>query len=198
MSWSTSLPAKVADSSEERWLEAKQLLRKKLVGKWQLERVLGVGATSSVFEAVHNNGHRVAIKVLHPELAFNRRVRQRFLREGYLANRVEHPGVVAVIDDGTTSDGIVFLVLELLAGQSLAHRVIQAGGRLEVAEVLGIADDVLEVLDAAHARHIVHRDIKPANIFLTRSGATKVLDFGLARLCDVAADVFQSGSGGLL
>ncbi|HEY6555639.1 MAG TPA: serine/threonine-protein kinase [Polyangiaceae bacterium] len=200
MSWSTSLPAPLtlAESSDERLLAAKQLLRKTLAAKWQLVRVLGVGATSSVFEAVHNNGHRVAIKVLHRELAYNARVRQRFLREGYLANRVGHPGVVAVIDDGTTKDGTVFLVLELLAGESLSTHVVQKGGRLDPREVLHIAHDVLDVLDAAHRKGIIHRDIKPANVFLTDSGVCKVLDFGLARLCDVATDLFQSGSGGLL
>ncbi|HMJ12550.1 MAG TPA: serine/threonine-protein kinase [Polyangiaceae bacterium] len=200
MSWSTSLPAPStpAENSDERWLAAKELLRKKLAAKWQLVRVLGVGATSSVFEAVHNNGHRVAIKVLHRELAYNTRVRQRFLREGYLANRVGHPAVVAVIDDGITKDGTVFLVLELLTGESLSTHVVQKGGRLETREVLHIAHEVLDVLDAAHRKGIIHRDIKPANVFLTDSGTSKVLDFGLARLCDVATDVFQSGSGGLL
>jgi serine/threonine-protein kinase len=200
MSWSTSLPAPLtlAESSDERLSDARQLLQKTLAAKWQLVRVLGVGATSSVFEAVHNNGHRVAIKVLHRELAYNARVRQRFLREGYLANRVGHPGVVAVIDDGTTKDGTVFLVLELLAGESLSTHVVQKGGRLGPREVLQIAHDVLDVLDAAHRKGIIHRDIKPANIFLTDSGVCKVLDFGLARLCDVATDLFQSGSGGLL
>src|SRR5687768_5617021 len=98
----SSLPEHVAESASERWGEAEQLLCKKLADKWRLERVLGVGATSSVFEAIHNNGHRVAIKVLHRELAFSVRVKSRFLREGYLANRVGHPGVVAVIDDGIT------------------------------------------------------------------------------------------------
>jgi serine/threonine-protein kinase len=186
------------EGEDERLAAAQQLLRKKLAAKWELVRVLGVGATSSVFEAVHNNGHRVAIKVLHRELAYNTRVRQRFLREGYLANRVGHPGVVAVIDDGITKDGTVFLVLELLAGESLSTRVVRKGGRLEAQEVLRIAHDVLDVLDAAHGKGIIHRDIKPANVFVTDSGTSKVLDFGLARLCDVATDLFQSGSGGLL
>ncbi len=200
MSWSTSLPAPLvlAEGEDERLALAQQLLRKKLAAKWELVRVLGVGATSSVFEAVHNNGHRVAIKVLHRELAYNTRVRQRFLREGYLANRVGHPGVVAVIDDGMTKDGTVFLVLELLAGESLSARVVRSGGRLDAREVLRIAHDVLDVLEAAHGKGIIHRDIKPANVFITDSGASKVLDFGLARLCDVATDLFQSGSGGLL
>jgi serine/threonine-protein kinase len=186
------------ESTDERRLEADQLLGARLVGKWRLQRVLGMGATSTVFEAVHNNGHRVAIKVLRRDLSFNSRVRERFLREGYLANRVGHPGVVAVIDDGTTDDGLVFLVIELLSGESLAARLTNAGGVLHPVSVLQVARAVLDVLSAAHARGIIHRDIKPANVFVTGAGTTKVLDFGLARLCDVASDVFQSGSGGLV
>jgi serine/threonine protein kinase len=152
--------------------------------KWRLEALLGAGGMASVYSAVHRNGRRVAIKVLHPELSASPGIVARFLREGYLANRVGHPNAVAVLDDDRTDDGAVFLVMELLEGHSL-ERYAQAGGdRLAPADVLRMVDETLAVLAAAHARGIVHRDIKPANLFLTEQGHVKVLDFGIARLAE--------------
>jgi eukaryotic-like serine/threonine-protein kinase len=153
--------------------------------KYRLDRVLGVGGTAAVFAATHRNGSRVALKVLHPEFARFDEVRTRFLREGYLGNRVAHPGVVRVIDDDDDDEGrTVFLVLELLVGETLDARCDRFGGRLPFAEVLLSADRVLDVLAAAHAQGIVHRDVKPENLFLTSGGELKVLDFGVARLLD--------------
>ena len=177
-----------AGEETERRQRAKALIGKKLSDKWRIERLLGIGATSTVFAASHRNGHRVAVKVLHPELSFNRKVTQRFLREGYLANRVGHPGVATVIDDGVDADGTVFLVLELLNGQSLAALAARRGGTLGERELLQVAEAVLTALAAAHDKGVVHRDIKPANLFLTADGQAKVLDFGLARLRDPSAE----------
>ncbi|MFT3772695.1 MAG: protein kinase [Minicystis sp.] len=106
----------------------------------------------------------------------------RFLREGYVANAVGHPGVVQVLDDDVTDDGLVFLVMELLDGETLDVRARRLGGRLSVAEALALTDRVLAVLEAAHAKSIVHRDLKPENVFLCRDGVVKLLDFGLARI----------------
>ena len=89
-----------------------------------------------------------------------------------------------ILDDDTTDDGAVFLVMELLEGESLDACMRRVGGRLRVVEVLAIADQVLDVLDAAHKAQIVHRDIKPANLFISKEGHVKVLDFGLARVRD--------------
>ena len=111
-------------------------------------------------------------------------VRERFLREGYAANRVEHPGAVSVLDDDTTPDGSVFLVMELLEGESLEDNIRRAGGRIGELLALRVARETLDVLGSAHARGIIHRDLKPANLFLTRQGPIKLLDFGLARLVD--------------
>src|SRR3954470_21782263 len=93
-----------------------------LKDKWRLDTLLGVGGMAAVYAGTHRNGMRVALKVLHPELAANREVRNRFLREGYLANKVEHPGAVSVLDDEVDDDGSVFLVMELLEGETLASR----------------------------------------------------------------------------
>ncbi|RYE89900.1 MAG: serine/threonine protein kinase, partial [Myxococcales bacterium] len=147
--------------------------------RWLLARVLGVGGTSAVYEATHRNGRRAALKVLHPQWAMMPTARRRFLREGYISNRVEHPAVAAVLDDGETADGEAYLVLELLEGESLAAVLAQAG-RLPTARAVEIARAVLEVLAAAHEKGIIHRDIKPDNLMVLTDGSIKVLDFGIA------------------
>jgi serine/threonine-protein kinase len=156
--------------------------------KWQLEALLGAGGTACVYSAVHRNGRRVAIKVLHPEMSAIPDVVKRFLREGYLANRVGHPNAVAVLDDDRTDDGAVFLVMELLEGHSLERHAKTGGERLPRSTVLRLMAGALDVLAAAHAKGIVHRDIKPANLFMTVDGQVKVLDFGIARLVEPLGD----------
>lgn len=155
-----------------------------LKGKWRLDGLLGVGGMAAVYAATHRNGNRVAIKVLHPEAALIPHVQSRFLREGYLANRVAHPGAVAILDDDVDERGGTFLVLELLEGASLEAVFARRSAPLDEREVLAIAYAVLDVLAVAHDRDIIHRDLKPANVFLERSGALRVLDFGIARLLD--------------
>jgi serine/threonine-protein kinase len=142
---------------------------------------------AAVYAATHRNGARAALKILHPELSLELEWRVRFLREGRVANAVGHDGAVKVLDDEVTEDGSVYLVLELLEGESVAERVLRLGGRLPEKEVLWIADQVLDVLAAAHARGVVHRDIKPDNLFLTCAGSLKVLDFGIARLRELSS-----------
>jgi len=137
----------------------------------------------TVFAATHkNNGSTAAIKILHPEFSRDSDTRSRFLQEGYAANQVNHPGVVRILDDDVTEEGLAFLVMELLDGELLEERRIRKGGKLPLAEVYELADQLLDVLAAAHAKGIVHRDIKPDNIFLTRQGRLKVLDFGFAQM----------------
>jgi serine/threonine-protein kinase len=168
-----------------------------LRGKWKLERIVGVGGMATVYAATHRNKSRVAIKVLHPELAIDAEVTARFLREGYVANAVDHPGTVKVIDDDLTEDGAPFLVMELLDGETLDARLTRKG-RLDVGEVLAIANQVLAVLEAAHERGVVHRDLKPENLFLTRQGELKILDFGIARLRELTPDGSSTRAGSLL
>ncbi len=156
--------------------------------KWKLQTLLGVGGMAAVYSAIHiNNGKRVALKVLHAELGSNPEVKSRFLREGYVANKVEHPGTVQVLDDDTAEDGSPFLVMELLEGVTLEeHRERAPGGVLSAGEVLIIGDRILDVLAVAHDKGIIHRDIKPDNIFLTSNGVVKLLDFGIARLREIS------------
>jgi len=157
--------------------------------KWTLERLLGVGGMAAVYAVRHRNGKLGAVKLLHLDISRDREWRQRFLREGYVANRIGHPGVVSVLDDDTTDDGSVFLVMELLDGEPAnARAAARPEQRLEASEVARIAVEVLDVLAAAHDQGIVHRDIKPENLFLTREGPVKVLDFGIARMREHPAD----------
>jgi serine/threonine-protein kinase len=155
-----------------------------LADKWCLVDMLGAGSAGAVYRAVGPGDVVVAVKMLHPELAAEATVRARFVREAYLANQIEHSGVVRVIEDGVDDDGLPFLVMEMLEGETLEARVSRKGGRLPIYEVLWAADRTLRVLEAAHAKGIVHRDVKPENLFLTRDRSLKVLDFGIARLAD--------------
>jgi serine/threonine protein kinase len=158
-----------------------------LMGKWRIVRELAQGGTSTVYEAVHRNGRHVALKVLRPSLAADRRGRARFLRESALANRVNHPGVISVIDEEITREGLVFLVMDLLAGETLEQRWNRCGKRLPPADAIAIVVEILQPLVAVHAVGIVHRDLKPSNVFLSTDGI-KLLDFGVARLREINAD----------
>jgi serine/threonine-protein kinase len=166
-----------------------------LKGKWHVDRLIDVGGMGAVYAATHRNGRRAAIKVLHAQFATDPEVRKRFLREGYVANKIDHPGAVAILDDDVAEDGAPFLVMELLEGESLAGWLVRAGGRLGVLDVIGVAEQVLEVLDVAHANGVVHRDIKPANVFITTQGHAKLLDFGLARIRDGSISLVPTAVG---
>ncbi|HEX4340230.1 MAG TPA: serine/threonine-protein kinase [Polyangiaceae bacterium] len=157
-----------------------------LKSKWRLDSLIGIGGMAAVYAATHRNSKRVAVKMLHPDVSIDANIRQRFVREGYAANRVGHPGAVDILDDDIAEDGSAFLVMELLDGENLDRRMRRKGGRLDVIEVLSVADQVLDILAAAHDRGILHRDIKPENVFLTRNGTVKLLDFGIARILELA------------
>jgi tRNA A-37 threonylcarbamoyl transferase component Bud32 len=159
-----------------------------LKDKWRIDALIGVGGMASVYAATHRNKNRVAVKMLHRQFSGNEAIRTRFLREGYLANTVEHAGAVKVLDDDVAEDGSAFLVMELLDGETIEARWSRKGQRLEPGEVLAIGDKLLDVLAAAHDKGIVHRDIKPENLFLTREGVLKVLDFGIARIFEGSRD----------
>jgi len=174
----------VAVSFEQQLRRATERVGQTVCDKWRLDALLGVGGMAAVYAATHRNGKRVALKILHPELSGYPDARERFIEEGYAANRVGHPGVVSVLDDGMTEDGSAFLVMDLLEGETADARLQRSGGRLEPVEALTIADQLLDVLTAAHAVGVIHRDIKPENVFITRDGEVKLLDFGIARMTE--------------
>jgi hypothetical protein len=153
-----------------------------LQDKWKLDSLLGIGGMAAVYAATHRNGKRVAVKMLHPEFSHDEDVRTRFLQEGYAANTIQHEGAVSVLDDDLAPDGAAFIVMEMLEGETVEQRWERGGQRLPVGDVLWIADQLLDVLVAAHAKSVIHRDIKPENLFITKAGALKVLDFGIAKV----------------
>jgi serine/threonine-protein kinase len=163
--------------------------------KWTLDRLLGVGGMAAVYAATHRNKKRAAIKMLHPELSLDPVVRDRFLREGYVSNSVGHKGAVRVDDDDVTEDGCAYIVMELLDGETVEQRWERKNHRLPPEEVLSLMDQLLDTLNHAHEKGIVHRDIKPENLFLTRDGAVKVLDFGIARLHELTGQVTSTQTG---
>lgn len=161
--------------------------------KWRIDQLIGLGGMSAVYAATHRTGHKVAIKVLHAALAPIAEVRARFRQEPYLANRVTHEGITRVLDDDVAEDGVPFVVMELLDGETLDELARRSGGRLPTEESLWIADRLLDILVASHAVGVLHRDVKPQNVVVTRGGAIKLLDFGIARFSGGSSTMTQIG-----
>lgn len=156
-----------------------------LGGKYRLERLVGSGGFASVWAARNVMLDRlVALKILSENYARMPGFLPRFLREAKLASRAIHKNIVAVEDIDQTPDGLVYLVMELLEGCTLADE-LKGGKSLALDRTLEIISPTLEGLAAAHVRNIIHRDIKPANIFLSKEGnpgpRVRILDLGLAK-----------------
>jgi serine/threonine protein kinase len=150
------------------------------VGAYRLLRKLGDGGMGSVFRAEHVAlAKPVAIKILHPDVARDPRLATTLLREGRLASRANHPGIVDVTDFGTTHDGRTYLVMELVEWPTL--RDLLHLGMLDRSRAVTIARRILVALDEAHRQGVVHRDLKPANVFVGPDDAVKIGDFGTAR-----------------
>ncbi|WP_437937152.1 serine/threonine-protein kinase [Sorangium sp. So ce341] len=167
--------------------DAEHWVGKTFAGTWWIERVLGTGGMGSVLLGRAADGSQVALKVLHPELNAIAEVRKRFLREGFIGNSLGGadavPGVVRVLGSGETPEGLAYLTMEVLQGETLFDRMARTG-TMPPGEVLALADQVLETLAIAHARGVVHRDLKPENIHLGIDGRVRMLDFGIARVVD--------------
>ena len=173
-------------ASPERARLAKARIGTVLKQKWHLDQLLGVGGMAAVYAATHRNKKRVAIKMLHAELSLDEAIRKRFRREGYIANSVGQRGAVSVDYDDVSEEGLAFLVMELLDGETIEQRWLRKGKQLSPHEALSVLDQLLDTLAAAHAHGIVHRDLKPENMFLTHEGVVKVLDFGIARVRELS------------
>jgi eukaryotic-like serine/threonine-protein kinase len=153
-------------------------------GKYRLARLLGDGGMGAVYEAHHAVlGTRVAIKVLHPDLARRTGLVERFLQEARVAAQIRSPYVVQVTDIDRTPDGQAYIVMELLEGEPLSG-VLDRQRKLPVATACEYTVQILAALEAAHALGVIHRDLKPENVFVTFPGGKpvlKLIDFGIAK-----------------
>ena len=153
-----------------------------LSDRYEIIQPIGRGGVGEVYEGRQLALDRpVAIKVLRPELTRNATAVARFEREARTTCRLHHPNVVTVFDVGVSEDGRRFLIMELLQGNTLAHR-LREKPKLTYPETLSIARQIVRGMGAGQGVGLVHRDLKPENIFLVDGNHVKILDFGLATL----------------
>ncbi|MEO7329838.1 MAG: protein kinase [Minicystis sp.] len=151
-----------------------------LAGRYVIEEALGVGGMATVYRAHHKLVDRpCAVKILASQFAQDSTTRERFRRESRHAQRLAHPNIIQIFDQGETDDGVPFLVMELLQGASLADVVNK--GPMPLTRVLPIAVEMSRALARAHDFEVIHRDLKPENVFLLPGDHVKLLDFGIAR-----------------
>src|SRR5712692_134608 len=161
-----------------------QLLKGRQLGSYKIVSLLGVGGMGEVYQARDSKLSRdVAIKVLPAAFVHDSERLARFQREARMLAALNHPNI-ASIHGLEQSEGVLYLVMELLPGQTLAERANTSG--LKVAEALKVAGQIAEALEAAHEKGVIHRDLKPANVKVTPEGRVKVLDFGLAKSLEIA------------
>jgi serine/threonine protein kinase/tetratricopeptide (TPR) repeat protein len=163
--------------------------------QYRLERELGRGGMGVVFLATDATlDRRVAIKVVHPELALHEAITRRFLTEARTIARVRHPNIVAIHAAGS-AEGLLYYVMDEVAGESLRQRLTREG-RLSPEETIRIVSDVASALDCAGRAGVVHRDVKPENVLLDQaSGRALLADFGIARAVVVEAGGSSTGQG---
>ncbi|MDX2054720.1 MAG: serine/threonine-protein kinase [Polyangiaceae bacterium] len=156
-----------------------------LAGRYEIESVLGQGGMATVYTARHRLVDRLcAIKILNESFAKNEVMRERFRREAKAAQKLAHPNIIEISDQGETDDGCVYLVMELLEGETLADLLER--GKISVSRALTIGIQIARALARAHDLQVIHRDLKPENIYLAHDPQTgtevvKLLDFGIAR-----------------
>jgi serine/threonine protein kinase len=181
------------------------LLGTVLGGRYPVVGVLGRGGMGAVYRGVQEPlGRAVALKVIRPEAALgddDNPLRRRFFREAQAIAALSHPGIVGLYDYGETTDGLLFMVMELIEGPTL-RQVLKEAGRLPVERAIALTAQVLDALAQAHGLGIVHRDLKPGNVMLVDAGTpderAKLLDFGVAKVFAQdpgLADITQGGSG---
>jgi eukaryotic-like serine/threonine-protein kinase len=172
------------------------LASKTKLGPYEILDAIGAGGMGEVYRARDTRlGREVAIKILPQHLASTPEARQRFEREARAVSSLNHPNICTLHDIGL-QDGVDFLVMECLEGETLAKRI--ARGPLGVSEAVNIALQVARGLAEAHSRGIIHRDVKPSNIILSRHGVAKIVDFGLARAVASNTETLSQGITGTI
>jgi len=175
-----------ADSTLSGEIPVDPLIGHTLDDKYRIEKRLGIGGMGTVYRARHLLIDRpVAIKVLNPRFVEDEAAQLRFRREARAAGRLQHTNAVGVTDFGSTSDGYVYIVMELLEGRTL-REVLAKEAPLDTARAVALMLQTADAVAAAHDAGIIHRDLKPANIFIVQNSevpaVVKVLDFGIAKL----------------
>jgi tRNA A-37 threonylcarbamoyl transferase component Bud32 len=159
------------------------LVGMQLSGRYRLDAQIGAGGMSTVYRAFDQTlERRVAIKLMHREIASDSDQLERFRREARAVAQLSHPHIVGVIDAGE-DESRPYIVFEYVEGETLKER-IRRMGRLPMEEAIAYAIEITRALGCAHARHIVHRDVKPQNVLIDEEGSAKVTDFGIARTLD--------------
>ena len=164
------------------------------LGEYQIQRLIGSGATGEVFEARDQRlGRIVAIKVLRPEKAAHPLARARFEREGRVIASIQNEHIAQIFEIGLPSDGAPYLVMEFVDGESLESR-LRRDGSVEPREAAEIVCQIASGLAAAHRQGVVHRDVKLSNVLLDSRGIAKLVDFGLARVTESSELLTQEGA----
>jgi serine/threonine-protein kinase len=166
-----------------------------IAGRYLVEAAIGEGGMATVYSARHKLVDRTcAVKIMNATLAKNEVIRERFRREAKAAQKLAHPNIIEIFDQGELPDGSLYLVMELLEGETLADVVVR--GKMPIERTLPIAIQIARALARAHDLEVIHRDLKPENVFLAHyddvQDEVKLLDFGIARSMQ---DVRLTGAG---
>lgn len=174
-------------------------------GKFVIQRLLGEGGMARVYRAWHRVFEReVALKVIRKEFKTDTKFRARFLQEAKIAANLEHPGIIRVLEVSAPDEDQLYLVMELIEGESLAEKIPEiqleikqdpAGATRRIARIGMVIADALVT---AHAAGVVHRDLKPENILIGEGDRVVVTDFGIARILTASANPFTTGTQGII